>query len=130
MLPSGNTIIATVRDLENPNSKALHELPKVEESQLLVVEIDSNVETDTAGAVKAQSKEGVKFPRRGSSQCLYMRGPPRRIEHGFGRPSEAHQNQPPIPNSAYGPIKATVHWYTKRMNAEVETLTAFVADPD
>ncbi|KAK8075336.1 hypothetical protein PG997_009999 [Apiospora hydei] len=38
------------------------------------------------------------------------------------------KQQPPIPNGAYGPTKAMVHWYTKRMNAE-EPITAFVTDP-
>lgn len=42
---------------------------------------------------------------------------------------ETDRNQPPLPNGVYGPSKAMVHWYTKRMNAEEESITTFVADP-
>ncbi|EXJ55060.1 uncharacterized protein A1O5_12799 [Cladophialophora psammophila CBS 110553] len=41
----------------------------------------------------------------------------------------AELNQPPIDNCAYGPSKAAIHWFTKRMNGEEEKLTAFVAHP-
>lgn len=40
-----------------------------------------------------------------------------------------HRNQHPIPNSAYGPSKAALHWITKRINAEEESLLSFVFDP-
>ncbi|KAF7898958.1 uncharacterized protein EAF01_008171 [Botrytis porri] len=39
------------------------------------------------------------------------------------------QNQLPIPNGAYGPSKAAIHWFTKRMNVENPPLNAFVLDP-
>ncbi|KAF7940452.1 uncharacterized protein EAE98_000579 [Botrytis deweyae] len=38
-------------------------------------------------------------------------------------------NQLPIPNGAYGPSKAAIHWLTKRMNVESPPLNAFVLDP-
>ncbi|KAF7960108.1 hypothetical protein EAE96_001707 [Botrytis aclada] len=38
-------------------------------------------------------------------------------------------NQLPIPNGAYGPSKAAIHWLTKRMNVENPPLNAFVLDP-
>lgn len=56
----GNTVIAGVRDLESQNSKALCELPKAEGSRLLVVKIDSDVDTDPAEAVRTMEKEGVE----------------------------------------------------------------------
>lgn len=37
--------------------------------------------------------------------------------------------QLPLPNAAYGPSKAAVHWLTKRMDGEEDWLTAFVLDP-
>lgn len=39
------------------------------------------------------------------------------------------QEQSPFPNAAYAPSKAAVHWLTKRINAEEESLTAFVIHP-
>lgn len=39
------------------------------------------------------------------------------------------QEQPPVPNAAYGPSKAAVHWITKRINVEEDALTAFVIHP-
>ncbi|KAK3214455.1 hypothetical protein GRF29_19g258856 [Pseudopithomyces chartarum] len=38
-------------------------------------------------------------------------------------------DQPPIPNSAYGPSKAAAHWFIIRMHAEDSWLNAFVMDP-
>ncbi|KAK9413825.1 putative NAD(P)-binding protein [Seiridium unicorne] len=161
---TGNTVIAAVRDLENPNSKALHQLPTAEGSKLVVVKIDSNIEADHADAVKTLAKEGVDsldvvvanagicelhpavsnvtpadlqrhintnvwgvlWLYQATLPLLLKSSNPRWVTMG----SAAGSIQPPIPNSAYGPTKAMVHWYTKRMNAEEETLTAFVADPD
>ncbi|KAI0119552.1 NAD(P)-binding protein [Daldinia grandis] len=37
--------------------------------------------------------------------------------------------QPPIPNAAYGPSKAALHWFTVRINAEDDWLNAFVTGP-
>ncbi|KAI1803915.1 NAD(P)-binding protein [Daldinia bambusicola] len=37
--------------------------------------------------------------------------------------------QPPIPNAAYGPSKAALHWFIVRINAEDEWLNAFVMGP-
>ncbi|KAK6952028.1 hypothetical protein Daesc_006554 [Daldinia eschscholtzii] len=37
--------------------------------------------------------------------------------------------QPPIPNAAYGPSKAALHWFTVRINAENDWLNAFVMGP-
>ena len=39
------------------------------------------------------------------------------------------RNQHPAPNAAYAPTKAMVHWLTKRINGEEETIAAFVVDP-
>ncbi|KAF7198250.1 Norsolorinic acid ketoreductase nor1 [Pseudocercospora fuligena] len=39
------------------------------------------------------------------------------------------EKQHSIPNAAYGPTKAAVHWLTKRMDGEEDKITAFVTDP-
>jgi len=39
------------------------------------------------------------------------------------------RDQPPVPNSAYGPSKNAAMWYAVRINAEDEWLNAFVIDP-
>ncbi|WQF88249.1 Putative short-chain dehydrogenase/reductase SDR, NAD(P)-binding domain superfamily [Colletotrichum destructivum] len=51
------TIIAGVRDPSNASSKALADLPKGEGSKLIVVKIDSSVESDPAAAVETIQKE-------------------------------------------------------------------------
>ncbi|KAI1452122.1 NAD(P)-binding protein [Annulohypoxylon moriforme] len=38
-------------------------------------------------------------------------------------------DQPPIPNAAYGPSKAALHWFIVRINAENEWLNAFALNP-
>ncbi|KAH7125107.1 hypothetical protein B0J11DRAFT_527579 [Dendryphion nanum] len=38
-------------------------------------------------------------------------------------------NQLPIPNAAYGPSKAMLHWLTVRINAEEDWLNAYVLSP-
>lgn len=55
----GNTVVAGVRDPEHPNAKVLAELPQGDGTRLLVVKIDSLVESDPADAVKALVKEGI-----------------------------------------------------------------------
>lgn len=35
----------------------------------------------------------------------------------------------PVPNAAYAPSKAAVHWLTRRMDAEEQWLNAFIMDP-
>jgi NAD(P)-dependent dehydrogenase (short-subunit alcohol dehydrogenase family) len=37
--------------------------------------------------------------------------------------------QPSVPNAAYGPTKAAVHWLTKRIDAEEDSIAALVIDP-
>jgi len=39
------------------------------------------------------------------------------------------EHQLPVPNAAYGPTKAMVHWLTTRINNEEEKITAFVMHP-
>jgi NAD(P)-dependent dehydrogenase (short-subunit alcohol dehydrogenase family) len=55
----GNNVVAGVRDPEHPNAKALAELPRGDGTRLLVVKIDSLVESDPADAVKTLAKEGI-----------------------------------------------------------------------
>ncbi|GKT44831.1 norsolorinic acid ketoreductase nor1 [Colletotrichum spaethianum] len=51
------TVIAGVRDPSNSSSKALADLPKGEGSKLIVVKIDSSVESDPASAIATLQKE-------------------------------------------------------------------------
>jgi len=39
------------------------------------------------------------------------------------------RDQPPVPNSAYGPTKAVVNWLTARVHAEDDWLTTFAVHP-
>ena len=41
----------------------------------------------------------------------------------------SHSNQLSVPNAAYGPTKAAVHWITIRINGENDWLNALVLDP-
>lgn len=40
-----------------------------------------------------------------------------------------YSNQLPLPNAAYGPSKAMLHWFTVRINGEDAWLNAFVLNP-
>ncbi|GKT60002.1 aflatoxin biosynthesis ketoreductase Nor-1 [Colletotrichum tofieldiae] len=51
------TVVAGVRDPSNPSSKALADLPKGEGSKLILVKIDSAVESDPASAIATLQKE-------------------------------------------------------------------------
>ncbi|KAJ0158245.1 Norsolorinic acid ketoreductase [Colletotrichum tanaceti] len=54
------TVIAGVRDPSNPSSKALADLPRGEGSRLVVVKIDSFVESDPAAAVETiRTEHGI-----------------------------------------------------------------------
>lgn len=46
-----NTVIAAVRNLEKPSSKSLANLPVGKESSLIIVKIDSTVESDARDAI-------------------------------------------------------------------------------
>ncbi|KAK7698883.1 hypothetical protein SLS64_012092 [Diaporthe eres] len=53
------TVIAAVRDPSHPTSKALADLPKGTDTQLIVVKLDSAVEADAAAAVAELRERGV-----------------------------------------------------------------------
>ncbi|KAG6353774.1 hypothetical protein INS49_005253 [Diaporthe citri] len=53
------TVIAAVRDPSHPTSKALADLPRGTDSQLIVVKLDSTVDTDAAAAVAELRERGV-----------------------------------------------------------------------
>lgn len=53
------TVIAAVRDPSHPTSKTLADLPKGTDTQLIVVKLDSTVETDAAVAVAEIRELGV-----------------------------------------------------------------------
>ncbi|KAJ9603771.1 hypothetical protein H2200_011957 [Cladophialophora chaetospira] len=47
----------------------------------------------------------------------------------IGSKAGCMKDQPPVPNSAYGPTKAVVNWLTVRIHAEEEWLTTFTVHP-
>ncbi|KAI8940546.1 hypothetical protein NX059_004224 [Plenodomus lindquistii] len=56
------TVIAGVRDVSHPTSKALSELPTGENSKLILATIDSSKDTSAAEAVKKlQSEHGISY---------------------------------------------------------------------
>ncbi|KIW86605.1 uncharacterized protein Z519_12789 [Cladophialophora bantiana CBS 173.52] len=67
----------------------------------------------------------------GSIESLYRLGEPLSVCAALSLlgSDSGRRNQPAIDNCAYGPSKAAIHWFTKRMNGEEERLTAFVAHP-
>lgn len=54
-----HTVVAAVRDPNHQTSKALADLPKGRNSRLLVVKIDSTVETDALKAVEQLSAQDI-----------------------------------------------------------------------
>lgn len=54
-----HTVVAAVRDPNHSTSKSLAELPAGQHSRLVVVKIDSNVETDALEAVEELSAKGI-----------------------------------------------------------------------
>lgn len=53
------TVVAAVRDPLHPTSKALHDLPKGPDTKLIIVKLDSAVETDAANAVAHLRNKGI-----------------------------------------------------------------------
>ncbi|GJC77252.1 short chain dehydrogenase gsfK [Colletotrichum liriopes] len=53
------TVIAAVRDPSHPTSKALADLPKGPDTKLIVIKLDSAVETDAAAAVGQLREQGI-----------------------------------------------------------------------
>lgn len=53
------TVIAAVRDPSHPTSKSLSDLPRETGTQLIVVKLDSTVETDAAAAVAELRERGL-----------------------------------------------------------------------
>lgn len=51
------------------------------------------------------------------------------VKYGSDSDRSVNRKQPGAPNSAYGPSKAAAHWFTRRIDAEEEKLTAFVVHP-
>ncbi|KAH6679895.1 aflatoxin biosynthesis ketoreductase nor-1 [Plectosphaerella plurivora] len=58
---TSTTVVAAVRDPSHPSAKALADLPKGPDTKLIVVKLDSAVETDAAEAVAEIRKQGVTF---------------------------------------------------------------------
>ena len=54
------TVIATVREPTNPDSKALHKLPAAEGSKLYVVKIESTSDTQAREAIASLTSHGIK----------------------------------------------------------------------
>ncbi|KAK6207009.1 aflatoxin biosynthesis ketoreductase nor-1 [Colletotrichum tabaci] len=53
------TVIAAVRDPSHPTSKALADLPKGPDTKLIIVKLDSTVETDATDAVAQLREQGI-----------------------------------------------------------------------
>lgn len=53
------TVIAAVRDPSHPTSKALADLPKGPDTKLIIVKLDSAVETDATDAVAQLREQGI-----------------------------------------------------------------------
>ncbi|OLN93276.1 Norsolorinic acid ketoreductase 2 [Colletotrichum chlorophyti] len=53
------TVIAAVRDPSHPTSKSLADLPKGPDTKLIVVKLDSTVETDAEAAVSQLREQGI-----------------------------------------------------------------------
>ncbi|KAF4628881.1 hypothetical protein G7Y89_g9268 [Cudoniella acicularis] len=147
-------VITANRNPEHPTSKALSHLPTGPGTQLIVVKTDAKVEADPFEAVKKLTTEhsidhidlvianaGVSYiypkvselkisdlqahiePNVYGVVWLYQATLPLLLK------SKNPKNQLSIPNAAYAPSKAAIHWLTKRMNGEEEQLNAFVIDP-
>ncbi|OTB08377.1 hypothetical protein M426DRAFT_316998 [Hypoxylon sp. CI-4A] len=54
-----HTVVAFNRNPDHPTSKSLAELPKGQDSKLIVVKVDATVESDAAEGIKALSAQGV-----------------------------------------------------------------------
>ncbi|KFA51885.1 hypothetical protein S40293_04056 [Stachybotrys chartarum IBT 40293] len=59
LLKPSTTVVAAVRDPCDPTSKALTDLPKGSNTKLLVIKLDSAVETDAADAVSQLRDQGI-----------------------------------------------------------------------
>ncbi|KAG8160907.1 hypothetical protein KVR01_009171 [Diaporthe batatas] len=160
-----HTVVAAVRDPSHLTSKALADLPTGKHSRLVVVKIDSTVETDALKAADSLRAQGIDrldlvianagvamaYPKVSELRVTDLQahlGPnvfgvvwlyqatlpllrasdsPKWVT--MGSTAGNLSGQLPIPNSAYGPSKAAVHWLTIRIDAEEESLTAFVIHP-
>ncbi|KAH8779993.1 hypothetical protein F5883DRAFT_449343 [Diaporthe sp. PMI_573] len=160
-----HTVVAAVRDPNHPASKELADLPAGQNSRLVVVKIDSTVETDALRAVDGIQTQGINrldlvianagmarsYPKvlelkvaelqahlapnvfgvvwlyQATLPLLRVSDQPKWVT--MGSTAGSLGEQPPVPNAAYGPSKAAVHWVTKRINVEEDALTAFVIHP-
>ncbi|TGO33993.1 hypothetical protein BHYA_0217g00060 [Botrytis hyacinthi] len=141
-------VIAANRDPSHPTSKALSELPTGANSKLVVIKIDGSSPTSAQTAINTlpclgithldfviANAEGHFIPNVYGAVRLYQATlslllkskDPKWVT--IGSTAGMITNQLPIPNGAYGPSKAAIHWLTKRMNVENPPLNAFVLDP-
>ncbi|KAK7934993.1 hypothetical protein PG985_000488, partial [Apiospora marii] len=144
--PDHHVVIAASRGPDSATSRALHDLSQGEDSRLVLVKLDSAVEADATAAVQLLAAGAGRDLRRWT-RWWRMRVKAANLQRHFTanvlgfvwlyqavlpllRRSLIAKWKPTSPsNGVYGPSKAMVYWYTKRMNAAEETITAFVVDP-
>ncbi|KAK6952867.1 hypothetical protein Daesc_005164 [Daldinia eschscholtzii] len=146
-------VIAANRNPDHPTSKALEQLPKGENSRLIVIKVDASVESDAAEGIKQLAAQGIDHidivianagvlyvcPKVSEVKTEDLQG--HLTPNVFGviwlfqaaipllKKSTNPKDQPDVPHAAYGPSKVAVHWITKRIDREEEWLTAFVLSP-
>ncbi|KAI1082943.1 hypothetical protein F5B20DRAFT_569050 [Whalleya microplaca] len=129
-------VIAANRNPDYPISKALVNLPKGTGSRLVIVKVDSIIESDPVEAVKQIEAQGIDYldiviANAGISTVWPKATLPllrksinaKWITMGFS--AGWLENQYPAPNAAYAPSKTAVYWLTKRINGKEDYIAAF-----
>ncbi|KAK7702212.1 hypothetical protein SLS64_009790 [Diaporthe eres] len=103
-------------DLVIANAGVARAFPKV--SELKVADLQAHI---------APNVFGVVWLYQAALPLLRKAAQPKWVT--MGSSAGQLQDQAPFPNAAYAPSKAAVHWLTKRINGEEDSLTAFVLHP-
>ncbi|KAI7785946.1 aflatoxin biosynthesis ketoreductase Nor-1 [Diaporthe eres] len=141
------TVIAAVRDPSHPTSKALADLPKGTDTQLIVVKLDSTVETDAAAAVAELRERGlssldvvianagigqggtsVRSTSVANTQKHFNVNSigPLTLFQATADLLQASKTGSPNP---YGASKAALNWFVRLLAFEEPWLTSFVFHP-
>ncbi|GKT82253.1 aflatoxin biosynthesis ketoreductase Nor-1 [Colletotrichum tofieldiae] len=147
------TVIAAVRDPSHPTSKALADLPKGPDTKLIVIKLDSAVETDAAAAVGQLREQGITsldlvianagIAQGGTSALSLFQatadllkasktGSPKfvavsTIVGSIG--SQEILTNFPGTSSPYGASKAALNWFIRLLSFEEPWLTSWVFHP-
>ncbi|KAH8653937.1 hypothetical protein BGZ60DRAFT_496293 [Tricladium varicosporioides] len=109
-------------DLVVANAGVSYVWPKV--SDLKIEDLEGHLVPNVYGAIRLYQATLPLLLKAQEPKWVTMGSIAGNIES-----TNKNRNQPPIPNAAYGPSKSTIHWLTKRINAEEPTLTALVMSP-